>query len=219
MDEVWEQLHGSREWGKYPSVDLVKTVLRQYKPEKAASIKVLEIGCGAGANLSFFVKEGFNVVGLDGSNNAIKNAQKNLNDQYSNKYACELFVADFESLPCEEETFDIVVDNLAVYANTVSVIKKSYEEAYRVLKPGGHIYSRVWGTECQGYNSGVVVEEGTSLSPEYGPCQGMGTTHFFAEKEFMGYFDRYQQRSLRCLTEQCLDTGFFSEEWVMWARK
>ena len=40
-------------------------------------LKILEVGCGTGANLSFFIEEGFNTYGIDGSKVAIKLAKKN----------------------------------------------------------------------------------------------------------------------------------------------
>ncbi len=218
MDKVWEELHASREWGKYPSIDLVKAVMKEFKNKDRSQLSVLEVGCGAGANLHFFLNEGFRVYGIDGSTSAIENAKKRLG-AVAPIDNVELVPGDFESLPFENEVFDIVVDNLSVYANPLKTISNTYKEMYRVLKTAGFCYSRAWGDETLGAGSGEMQEPGTSMSPVSGPCKGMGTSHFFKRQEFLSYFKTYREYNLRRLVEQHFDNDFYTEEWVIWAKK
>ena len=46
------------------------------------------MGCGTGANLSFFIEEGFNTYGIDGSKIAIKLAKKKLKKEKKFKTFC-----------------------------------------------------------------------------------------------------------------------------------
>jgi len=220
MDRVWEKLHASQQWGKYPAIDLVKTVMGHCKRNEldVSALRVLEIGCGAGANLSFLLAEGFQVWGVDGSISAIENAKSHLLEA-SKHGDLDLHVADFLSLPYESDMFDIVIDNLAVYANNVSSIERSYNEVYRVLKKNGYFYSRVWGRETLGYDASDALESGTLKSPKAGPCKDMGTSHFFSQKEFSQYFSNYRHCQLRQLIERHTSTDYTSEEFVMWAMK
>ena len=136
MDPVWEKLHSSREWGKYPAEDLVRTVMRSFGSIDRSKLEVLEIGCGAGANLGFFLNEGFKVAGIDGSPSAIESAGKRL-AAYSEKP--DLRVGNFVELPWESNSFDIVVDYFALYANRMDDIRKTLSEIQRVLRSGGKI--------------------------------------------------------------------------------
>jgi 2-polyprenyl-3-methyl-5-hydroxy-6-metoxy-1,4-benzoquinol methylase len=77
--QVWEQVFLSQAWGKYPSEDLIRFVARNfYKSEDRSRVKILEVGCGPGANLWFFAREGFSFSGVDGSAAAIEQATARL---------------------------------------------------------------------------------------------------------------------------------------------
>lgn len=72
---IWEQIHSQRAWGRYPNEELVKFIGKNFfriPKEERQNIKILELGCGQGANLWFLAKEGFDVYGIDISPSAIK---------------------------------------------------------------------------------------------------------------------------------------------------
>lgn len=96
FDNKWEELHKERAWGEYPSEDVVRFVARNYYDKERASIKVLDVGCGQGANTWYLANEGFDAYGFDGSKSAIIKARKRLNEKNLN---AELIVADAADLP------------------------------------------------------------------------------------------------------------------------
>jgi tRNA G46 methylase TrmB len=56
-DPVWESIFQERDWGKYPGEELIRFVARNfYSFEDRKSVKLLEVGCGTGANLWFMAK-------------------------------------------------------------------------------------------------------------------------------------------------------------------
>lgn len=95
-------------------------------------IKVLDIGCGGGLACEFLAKRGANVSGIDLSLNSIKAAQEHAKkSNLQIDYKCGVA----ESLPYEENTFDIVVcfDVLEHVEDWEKVIS----EIYRVLNRNG----------------------------------------------------------------------------------
>ena len=76
FDKAWEKVHREREWGKYPSEDIIRFVARNYYRENRTEIKILDIGCGQGANTWYLAKEGFQTYGFYGSESAINKAKK-----------------------------------------------------------------------------------------------------------------------------------------------
>ena len=73
----WDNIFKKNKWGKYPDMSVIRFIANKYKKKDKKRLKILEVGCGTGANLSFFIEEGFNTYGIDGSKVAIKLAKKN----------------------------------------------------------------------------------------------------------------------------------------------
>lgn len=219
MDKVWESLHATQEWGKYPSTDVIRHVKRAYRHVEPSGLKVLEVGCGAGANLSFFVREGFESYGLDGSQTAVSKSQEYLASIDSGFNIDNIIQGDFTRLPYGDNEFDVVVDNLALYTCLYSSIRTAFTEVYRVLKAGGRFYSRSWAQGCEGYNTGTMIEPGTSENPQSGPCKEMGVSHFFSERELRELAAPFSTHTLRVLSDRDMEFNTETLEWVLWAEK
>ena len=60
---------------KYPNEELCRFIGRTFYKKnykKKGEIKILEVGCGSGANLKMLLNEGFNAFGLDISEKSIE---------------------------------------------------------------------------------------------------------------------------------------------------
>ena len=110
-------------------------------PTQFANIKpgdtVVDLGSGAGNDVfvarSIVGNDG-KVIGIDLTDEMIAQAEKNnLKMGYSN---VEFHHGDIENLPLESDTADVVVSNCVL--NLVPDKQKSFEEIYRILKPGAH---------------------------------------------------------------------------------
>src|SRR5438105_645758 len=78
-DPVWEDIFKSQPWGRYPGEDLIRFVARNfYKAPSRSSVRILEVGCGPGANLWYMAREGFSVFGIDGAPTALELARLRL---------------------------------------------------------------------------------------------------------------------------------------------
>ena len=182
----WDEKFQSRSWGKYPNEDLIRFVCGEYSKNRKKNSKVLEIGSGTGANLWFLQKEELEVSGIDSSKTGIEESLKKLG--VKGQSPPDLHIGNFSSLPWETESFDLVVDVFALYANILPEIHKTVKEIVRVLKPGGFFFTKVWGVKTQGYGTGKKLEENTYSDISSGPCKDMGVSHFFNEKELKLYF-------------------------------
>lgn len=216
MDQVWEELHAARPWGKYPAEHLIRSVMRAYRdPSERARMRVLELGCGAGANLSFLLAEGFQTYGVDGAPSAIQKCRQRLTaapDQ-----TLDLRVQTFETLDFGETRFDLIIDYFAIYANPLAVIDQTYGQARRLLAPGGRLYTRVWGTGCTGADTGEQIEPGTSRNPTAGPCKDMGVSHFFTRQDLEARFADWGHVEItRVVTEE--PDGGRIEEFAVWVK-
>lgn len=111
-------------------------------PTQYANIKegdtVLDLGSGAGNDVFVarsIVGEKGRVIGIDMTEEMIEKAVKN-NTRMGFENV-EFRLGDIEKLPVESDSVDVVVSNCVL--NLVPDKSKSFDEIYRILKPGGHL--------------------------------------------------------------------------------
>ena len=148
----WDNVFSQSEWGKYPSEDLVRFVERTFRGSKDRNcIRVLEVGCGPGANVLYFAREGFNIYGIDGSAQALRRCEQRLSLE---GLSANLSKGDAMTLPYEDSSFDLVVDVECIYANDLNDSQAIIAECVRVLTPGGIMFSKTFMSNLSGTQSG-----------------------------------------------------------------
>jgi ubiquinone/menaquinone biosynthesis C-methylase UbiE len=96
--------------------------------------KVLDLGCGSGRHCELLIKQGYQVYGCDVSANAIKMTierirKLNLKGKFEVSY--------FNSLPYENEFFDMIIAWHSIYYNNFETLLGTINEISRVLKKNG----------------------------------------------------------------------------------
>ena len=219
-DAVWEDIFRSREWGKYPSEDLIRFVARHfYQVADRSSVRLLEVGCGPGANLWYLAREGFSFVGIDGSETAIGKAEKRLDDECPGWRARgELRVGDIVKLPFANAAFDAVIDNEAISCNNFDASCAMYAEISRVLKPGGRMYSRTFAEGSWGDGSGESLGHGAWHFAD-GPLAGKGLCRFTAEEDIPVLAKSMQLQNVEMLRWTTENQKHEIREWLITALK
>ena len=181
FDKTWEQIHKKSTWGKYPSEDVIRFMARNYYSKNRSEIKVLDIGCGGGANTWYLATERFNTYAFDGSSSAVEKTKDLIKVM---GVSANVIVCDAANLPYEDNFFDVVIDSAVIYANTMQGINSIISECCRVLKKGGSLFcSGLFNNETSGIDSGVEVEKNTYTDIKEGPLAGRGTIHSFTTDE------------------------------------
>lgn len=187
-DPVWEQVFASRAWGLYPPEPVIRAIMRAFgaRTDRSA-VRVLDLGCGPGANTWFLAREGFAVAGIDGSATAIEQNRARLRGE---NLDAELRVGDFTGrLPWEDDSFDAVLDNASLYANPASRIAAAVDEIHRVLKPGGRLISLSFTDQTWGYGSGKPgPEPGCFVDLDVGPLAHTGLVQFLGRTDLERVF-------------------------------
>lgn len=174
-DPIWDQIYEAGEQlNRYPFSSVVTFLYRNAPRDRARSnIRILEIGCGAGNNLWFAAREGFDVTGLDGSAAAMEFARKRFADD---GLSGEFITGDFTALPFDDAGFDIVLERGAVSMAPKSAARKAIREAARVLRPGGLMYAEIYSDRAT--TRGRKGEDGVLMDTE-GPYGGNGQMAFY----------------------------------------
>ena len=95
---------------------------------------VLDLGCGGGRNIEYFLTKADKVYGLDHSNTSVKMASE-INKKAIDTGRCKILLGDVKNLPFEDESIDIVTAFETIYF--WNDIEECFREIYRVLKNGG----------------------------------------------------------------------------------
>jgi tellurite methyltransferase len=173
--------------------------------------KVLDIGCGGGRNLYYFLKNDYDVFGVDQNSDAV-NAVRSLSSALAPNNLPENFtVASADDLPFIDETFDLIINSAVLhFARNGEHFDAMVNEAFRVLKPGGYFFARLAsdiGIEA------LVKDLGNSryLLPD-------GSTRFLVNQDtLLNYTHRLGKlhepikttnvQNLRCMTTWCVQKG------------
>jgi SAM-dependent methyltransferase len=182
-DPVWEQLFRERDWGRYPPEELIRFVARNfYGAAERSKVKILELGCGTGANIWYLAREGFDTYGVDGSATAIGRAESRMREE---GLKAHLQVADAISLgqlfaPLH---FDAVIDVTCLQHNAMDAVDRILSQVLAVLTPGGKLFSMMVASGSYGDGLGKEIAPGTYVDITEGPLYGRGLSHFFTLEE------------------------------------
>jgi SAM-dependent methyltransferase len=126
---------------RYPNEELLRFLGRHYfsiPRSQRSAIRVLELGCGAGANLWTVAREGFDAHGIDLSSEAINLCRQMLE---SWGVSATLSAGSMTACPYAVGHFDVLLDVFSSYCLDESGFGKVLDEVSRLLRPGGRFFS------------------------------------------------------------------------------
>ena len=147
-------------------------------------MKILDAGCGEGRNLIYFIREGFNVYGIDGNPLAIKYLQtvaRSINKSIPEE---NFITGDLRDIQFSDEYFDVVLSSAVLhFSEGKSDFQKMFSELIRVLKPGGILFLRM--CTMVGLNDLEHVSKGNYKLPD-------GTIRYLLTEEILeGLVEKY----------------------------
>jgi SAM-dependent methyltransferase len=177
----WEQLfQANSHISIWPWSDLVTYVSRYAKPADTFT-RVLELGCGVGANIPFFLNRGSDYHAVEGSLSAVERVRQAYPD-LETRIVC----ADFtNTLP--PGPFDLVVDRAATAHNTTDAIRRTLLMVHARLRPRGKLIGIDWfSTAHDGFTQGIAVDSHTRRDIRSGSLKDLGEVHFFDRDHLTG---------------------------------
>lgn len=170
---------------KYPNEQLIQFLATHFfsiPKKERGDHKILELGCGSGANLWMIAKEGFDTYGVDSAPEGLLLCGQLL-EYYD--VSAKLAVNDFRDLKYPDNYFDAIVDIVSLQHTDLTGHAKSFQEIMRCLKQGGRFFSWHLGDKSISFQKhrGVFLDSQTIDDIQSGfPLSGNGPTCFLNPK-------------------------------------
>jgi hypothetical protein len=175
----WEQVYrlGAQN-SIWPWSDLVSFVMRYARPDRLP-YRVLELGFGAGANITFFLGIGADYSGTEGSATAVEHVQRRFAGAENFHVRCCDFTLDIPF----EGPFDLVVDRASLSHNGTAAIEKCLSRVTEEMRPGSKFIGIDWfSTANADFLTGEPLEDHfTRTAFPAGQFRDLGVVHFSDE--------------------------------------
>ena len=196
FSEFWKQEYSQKNPVIYPYDSVVTFVFRNYPKNKARKdVKILEVGCGGGNNLWFAAREGFNVTGLDCSEQAITFAKERFQKE---GLKGDFRIGSFTDLPFMDEQFDLVIDRAAITCIGGKYSQIAIKEIKRVLTPQGFFFFNPYSERHSSFLSGELDSDGTKSDMTVGSIKGVDGIYFYNRKEINAIFSESTWQIKNC---------------------
>lgn len=175
---------------RYPNEALIQFLAKNYfhfSPEKRKKVKILELGCGSGANLWMIAREGFSSYGIDIASTGIKLCRRILKSWGVKARVC---VEDMKKIRFGDNFFDAIVDVVSMQHLNLKEHEMAYREVIRCLKKGGLFFQWHLGAGSTPFREGggVKIDKLTvdNITDPSMPLYDAGATCFLTARKASG---------------------------------
>ncbi|HXZ31319.1 MAG TPA: class I SAM-dependent methyltransferase [Terriglobales bacterium] len=214
----WDELHENPRFRPhYPNDHVVRFLMaRRTAVENGGSLRLLDIGTGAGRHMQLAAELGFEPYGIDVSCIGLRYAHQRLR---ASNHPARVAQASMLALPFADCSFGLVLSFGAFYYGTSNEMQQAIEEAWRVLVPKGSLFVVLRTTDDYRYGKGERLAVNTyrleiSDTNEYETVQ-----HFLAAEDINRYFDRFSHVSFEKTETTSSNRTRVDSDWLITAKK
>jgi len=181
-NQAWNTAAGRQKW-----LTPDPFVVRMIPTLQAAGVqRVLDLGFGVGRHALLLAQHGFEVYGLDASENGLA---------FANQWAqqeglkLQLSTGDMARLPYDDGFFDAILTWNVIYHGLSGYIAQTIGEIERCLKPGGYLLCTIISTRHHRFGIGQEIEPKTFVIP--GDEETNHPHHYFDQAEIDHYLQDF----------------------------
>jgi SAM-dependent methyltransferase len=178
VTSIWDEIYGrGAHLNRYPWDVVVSFVFSNAPANRPREeISVLEVGFGAGSNLWFAAREGFEVAGVEASPSAVEHARRRFDEE---GLAGDLCLGDFRTLPFSDASFDLAIDRGSLTCVGRSDASRAVAEIRRTLREGGKFLFNPYSSAHSSARSGAAGDDGVVEEITAGTLVGVGPICFY----------------------------------------
>jgi len=180
-------------------VPFVIKVLPTFKRHKIKN--VLDLGCGAGRHCIYLAKNGFDVVGVDVSQSALKMAKAWVRKERLTNVA--FMRGTMTNIPLRNNHFDAVVSISVIHHGIKKDIEKTIDEIHRILKKNSIFFTNLASVKDPRCGTGQKIEKGTfKIMEAFEEKHFEELHHFFTKREASELLARFAKAKVERLKEK-----------------
>jgi|ETNmetMinimDraft_33_1059910.scaffolds.fasta_scaffold30690_1 ubiquinone/menaquinone biosynthesis C-methylase UbiE len=144
--KIWDKSYKNKDnYLFYPNEEVIRFVNKYIERKTTLTTKnknkyFLDIGCGSGRHIKYIVENGYFCYGVDISSKALNYAKSFLDLNGYNNKQFKLVNCNSSQIPLPSTSIDYIVAEAALDSMPDIDIKKTIDEAQRLLKSGGLLY-------------------------------------------------------------------------------
>lgn len=171
----------------WPWSDLVSYV-KKYSKISKKNPRILELGCGPGANIPFILSITKNYYAIEGSSTIVKKVIKKFPKLKNN-----VIVGDFTiDIPFQKK-FDIIFDRAAISHNNTKSISECIENIHSKLNKNGLFIGIDWfSIQHSDFSKGTHVDDFTRNNFKEGQFKNVGNVHFSNKPHLKKLFKKFE---------------------------
>lgn len=177
-NQAWNTAEGRKKWLE-PDPFVIRAIP---KLQEAGIQRVLDLGFGVGRHAMLLAEYGFDVYGIDASENGLAYATEWAKQKGQTLH---LTTGDMAHLPFDDGFFDVVLTWNVIYHGLSAYIDQTISEIKRCLKPNGTLVCTLISTKHHRFGIGEEIEPNTFVIP--GDEETSHPHHYFDQAEINRY--------------------------------
>ena len=148
---------------QFPNEYLIRCYHNYIKKHISPGSRILDFGYGSGNNSLYFIKQGYEVFGIEVVESTIEMIQENLRLNSLDSALSDNFKVvkpDWNELPFENGFFDFILANMVLYYYpSEKHIRKICSKLSNTLRPGGIVFFTMCGAKNSIMENAKQIEE------------------------------------------------------------
>jgi SAM-dependent methyltransferase len=209
--ENWQSIYKKKQQlNKYPFSEVVSFCMKNFSGNKHDNLFALDVGAGSGVHSNFLADLGFNVVGIDGSAEAVKHAKKLFPRDTVRYVRCS-----FDEFDGFNINYSFVLDRLSTTHSSLDTTAKFYANLKNYLLPGAKVFWQGLAWSNSARKLGVRRKNGSYDSFSGGILKNISPAVFYLQTDIEKIFTDYSITNLRLHEDKNMITGYNHSLWTL----
>ena len=207
----WELVYQKKEQlNRYPYTEVVSFCMRSFLHQSNEQKVALDVGSGSGVHCKFLSDLGFNVIGIEGSEAAVKNAKALFPSEKITYKRCK-----FDNFDGCGEEYHFILDRLSTTHSSLNTTHNFYQNLKKYLAPGAKVLWQGFAWCNTARKFGVRQPNGSYNNFTSGILKDIAPAVFYQRYDLENIFNGYTIQNITLNSAENILTGYNHSFWTL----